>query len=266
MLAELEAGLPRVAETRPGNSGFRARLPARSRRSEKAMDLNVFRKPGHAKFSGSLGLWLSEDTLRRLSRKRVPAAWWWLPPVIWPDGAEEIINLVGLARKKGARIFVLNAPWQITFFKDPQKLYLWAGPFCNLTNALALKALKSLGFSGAIVSPELGRNGYLQLARQRPFALGMVVSGNWPLCVSRTKAQALNINEPFTSPRGEAAWLARYGRDYWMFPNWRLDLLAHQNELKKAGYSLFVHLNEPMPKKVKLKRRPGLWNWNLDLK
>jgi putative protease len=123
-----------------------------------------------------------------------------------------------------------------------------------------------MGLAGAIVSPELGRDGYLQLASQRPLALGIIISGNWPLCVSRAKAQDLNIDEPFTSPRGEQAWLTRYGRDYWLFPNWKLDLLVHKPELQNAGYSLFVHLNEPLPKTVKLKRRPGLWNWNLNLR
>jgi putative protease len=266
MLAELEAGLPKSAEIPAGDPGFRARLPAKSRRKEKFAELNVFRRFSHAKSTGYFGLWLSADSLAKMPRKRVPAVWWWLPPVVWPDEADDVIELVELACKKGARTFVLNAPWQVTFFKESQKLNLWAGPFCNLANALALNTAKSLGFAGAIVSPELGREGYLQLARQRPFALGIIISGNWPLCVSRTKAQALEINEPFTSPRGEAAWLAQHGSGYWLYPNWKLDLLAHQNELQKAGYSLFVHLNEPLPKKVKLKRRPGLWNWDLSLR
>ena len=266
MLAELEAGLPDMAETSSGDSGFRARLPAKSRRRDKIMELSVYRRPGHSKSLGYPGIWLSADVLKQTPRKRIPAVWWWLPPVVWPDEAEDVISLVGLALKKGARIFVLNAPWQITFFKEPRKLKLWAGPFCNLANALALNALKPLGFSGAVVSPELGRQGYLQLARHRPFPLGMVISGNWPLCVSRTKAPTLKLNTPFTSPRGEAAWLAQHDGNFWMFPNWKLDLLAHRNELQKAGYSLFVHLNEPLPKKMKLKRRPGLWNWDISLR
>ncbi len=29
---------------------------------------------------------------------------------------------------------------------------------------------------------------------------------------------------------------------------------------------MFVHLAEPVPSKVKMKKRPGLWNWNLKLK
>jgi putative protease len=266
MLAELQADLRGPIETRSGDSGFRARLPAKSRRREKFMELNVFRRSSRSKSSGQFGLWLSDDTLSQLQVKRIPSVWWWLPPVVWPDEADDVIALVGLALKQGARTFVLNAPWQITFFKDRKKLNLWAGPFCNLANALALKTAKSLGLVGVIVTPELGREGYLQLARQRPLALGIVLSGNWPLCVSRTKAQALKINEPFNSPRGEAAWLTRHGRDYWMYPNWKLDLVTHKKTLQQAGYSLFVHLNEPVPKKVKMKRRPGLWNWDLDLR
>ena len=265
MLDKLEADLPVAVETFGGDSGFRARLPAKLRRREKITELNVFRRYSHANSSGQLGLWLSEDTLSQLPRKRIPSVWWWLPPVVWPDEADGVIALVGLACKKGAHAFVLNAPWQITFFKNRKQLKLWAGPFCNLTNALALDAAKSLGLAGVIVSPELGREDYLQLARQRPLALGIVLSGNWPLCVSRTKAQALKINEPFNSPRGETAWLTRHASDYWMYPNWKLDLLAHKEILRETGYSMFVHLNEPLPKKLKLKRRPGLWNWDLSL-
>jgi putative protease len=67
------------------------------------------------------------------------------------------------------------------------------------------------------------------------------------------------------SPKGEEAWVRKYGSDYWVYPNWILDIRAQQETLEKAGYSMFVHLAEPLPKGVKLKKRPGLWNWNLDL-
>jgi putative protease len=266
MLSGLEAGLSKPDETPSRATPFRVRLPAKTRRKENAGELQVYRwlpKPTRA---GRFGVWLSAETVKHLSRDRMPAIWWWLPPVVWPDEADEVNALVDLAWKKGARNFVLNALWQVIFFGDRNRSRLWAGPFCNLANALALKTAKSMGLAGAIVSPELGRDGYLQLASQRPLALGIIISGNWPLCVSRAKAQDLNIDEPFTSPRGEQAWLTRYGRDYWLFPNWKLDLLVHKPELQNAGYSLFVHLNEPLPKTVKLKRRPGLWNWNLNLR
>ena len=75
----------------------------------------------------------------------------------------------------------------------------------------------------------------------------------------------MKTGRSFTSPKGEQAWVRQYGSDYWMFPNWELDIRVKQDLLQKAGYSLFVHLIEPLPKGVKLKKRPGLWNWNLNL-
>jgi putative protease len=50
-----------------------------------------------------------------------------------------------------------------------------------------------------------------------------------------------------------------------VYPNWKLDLRSHQKALERAGYKLFVYLIEPIPKDVKLKKRPGLWNWELEL-
>jgi putative protease len=96
--------------------------------------------------------------------------------------------------------------------------------------------------------------------------LGLIISGNWPLCVARTKSSQLQLHEPFSSPKGEQAWITQYGTDFWIFPNWKLDLREHKHELREAGYSLFVHLTEPVPRAVKLKKRPGRWNWDLDLK
>jgi putative protease len=65
---------------------------------------------------------------------------------------------------------------------------------------------------------------------------------------------------------GEQAWATRHGSDYWIYPNWKLDLRAHKNELRKAGYALFIDLIEPLPKGVKMKRRKGLWNWDINLR
>jgi putative protease len=57
----------------------------------------------------------------------------------------------------------------------------------------------------------------------------------------------------------------RLDGNYWVFPNWKLDLSPKRAALKRAGYRLFVRLTEPVPKAVKLKNRPGLWNWDLGL-
>jgi putative protease len=128
---------------------------------------------------------------------------------------------------------------------------------------LAIKELQSLNISGVIVSPELDRRDYLNLPGQSALPLGLVLYGNWPLCTSRTIAQQVNVNEPLASPRGEVAWAAKNDGDYWIFPNWRIDLRAKRKLLMQAGYRCFVHLMEPVPKKVAMKKRPGLWNWDV---
>ena len=202
-----------------------------------------------------------------LDRRLRPAdrIWWWLPPVIWPRKEDHWQRQVDLVLKAGGCNFVLNAPWQMAFFKSTRRLQLWAGPFCNLANPLAVKVLAGLGFSGAIVSPELGRGDYLLLARHSPLPLGMVISGHWPLCVTRLQTQSGSKAAPFVSPRGEEAWEQNHGENNWIFPNWPLNLRDHRETLVNAGYRLLVHLSEPVPAYVKLKPRPGLWNWDLDL-
>jgi putative protease len=44
-----------------------------------------------------------------------------------------------------------------------------------------------------------------------------------------------------------------------------IDLRAQKRILEKSGYRLFIHLKEPIPRQVQLKKRPGLWNWNIGL-
>jgi len=211
------------------------------------------------------GVWLSSDTPRIFAGDR-RRSWYWLPPVIWPDDQAKMHSLVDDALKKGCRNFVLNSPWQRVFFSKGKSLNLWAGPFCNISNELAIEQLAGMRFSGVIVSPELGQSDYEALPSKSPLPLGIIMSGNWPLCVSRILADDLKTACLFASPKGEHAWVRRYGSDFWVFPNWQVDLTSKTDELKKAGYKMLVHLSEPLPKKVKLKERPGLWNWKIGLK
>jgi putative protease len=192
--------------------------------------------------------------------------WWWLPPVIWPETETAIASQVNLACEKGGHNFVLNTPWQLSLFPKSKKLNLWAGPFCNLANPLAISTAASLGFNGAFVSPELGRDDLLDLPRQSPLPLGIVIAGNWPLCVSRVIAQELKPDKTFASPKGEQTWITKYDNDFWVYPNWQLDLLDQKKSLLKAGYVFLAELIEPLPIKIKLKKRPGLWNWNTKLR
>ena len=265
MLTVLEGELNKIPRPRVDASNFRARLPQRSGKRSLAFELEVYQKIGNKKLRGRTGIWLPIKNPVGIPRSLVSKLWWWLPPVIWPEDETKIKGVVDFVLKKGGRNFVLNTPWQIALFTRAKSLNLWAGPFCNIANPLAVDSLVSLGFNGVIVSPELGREDCLLLPKYSPLPVGIVTAGNWPLCVSRTLAENMKTGRSFTSPKGEQAWVRQYGSDYWMFPNWELDIRVKQDLLQKAGYSLFVHLIEPLPKGVKLKKRPGLWNWNLNL-
>ena len=212
------------------------------------------------------GIWLSEIAVANMGKSAAGNLWVWLPPVICPDDEARVAGMLRQSLERGARRFVLNAPWQMALFNRPQGLTLWAGPFCNAANALCLETLRTLGFGGAFVSPELGEADLLTLCRQSPLPLGIVLSGSWPLCVSRTLADGVKLRVPFDSPRGEQAWVEQHGPDYWIFPNWKLDLTDKRVLLKKAGLHLFAHLDEPVPPSVTIKQRPGLWNWSIGLK
>jgi putative protease len=265
MLSGIEKELNKIPALKIPPATFNVKLPKKSKNKATVSDLYVFRTLDKTKFRGLTGLWLGPHGENKIPKSPGSRLWWWLPPVIWPESEMNFKELVSHVLKKGARNFVLNAPWQLAFFSMPKKLNLWAGPFCNITNPLAVKTLASLGVKGAIVSPELGRKDYLMLPKHSPIPLGIVISGSWPLCVSRIISENLDTQKPLVSPKDEASWVQKFESDYWVYPNWKLDISAKKNQLEKAGYRLFVHLVEPIPKEVTLKKRPGLWNWDLDL-
>lgn len=241
------------------------RFPGKRKKQKIVGELTVFRRLARRAGQAPVGHWLGPEALAGKHRGRASDVYWWLPPVIWPAEEAALGELVDGARQAGGRHFVLNAPWQTVFFRTPARLDVWAGPFCNLTNPLALNALADLGFSGAIVSPELGRADVLSLPARSQLPLGIVLSGHWPLCVARGAGNP-DPDRVVVSPRGEQAWVHRHGANDWIFPNWKLDLTDRKNTLTRAGYQLFIHLEEPVPRGLSLKRRPGLWNWEVGLK
>jgi putative protease len=266
-LADLEKALPDPPDANTSAPSAAVRLPKPWRtKAEPALDMTVRRAAARKTAKGAQGIWVSARSVEQTPAKTIGAFWWWLPPVIWPAVEAETLALIERLVKGGARRFVLNAPWQAGLFAHPAKLTLWAGPFCNLANPLALDRLQQAGFAGAFVSPELGRESFLELPKLSPLPLGMVLTGFWPLALSRVLSDAVDPGQPFTSPRGEQAWVQRREDTFWVFPNWRLDLSGQRRLLEKAGYRWFAHLEEPLPKTVKLKNRPGMWNWKVGLK
>jgi len=246
-------------------SSFRAKLPVPVRLPVKITELAVRRHPVRRTGQGQTGCWLGPEALHKTPAAMLPRLWWWLPPVVFPNEETETRTLIRSACERGAKTFVLNAPWQASLFAPVSGLSLWAGPFCNLANPLALESVAQLGFAGAVVSPELSASDYLKLPQRSPLPLGVVISGNWPLCVARAVVGELGLEMPFRSPKGEHAWAVKYGALYWIYPNWRLDWLDQKDLLRRAGYRLFIHLVEPVPRLIQMKDRPGGWNWRIGL-
>jgi U32 family peptidase len=266
-MSALEIQLPQVHTELP-ISRFHAILPRNRLIRTKAVDQRVYRITREmGKAHEETGIWLSRETFQAVSVTQgfCQRVWWWLPPVLWPVDEADFKSLIEQLLQKGARQFVLNAPWQIAFYQNPRKLSLWAGPFCNLSNPLSIHEIKSYGFSGAIVSPELGQKDYLSLPGQSPLPLGIVLSANWPLSISRILSDHLKPDTLFQSPKGEMAWASLSDSNYWVYPNWMLDLTSYRKDLEQAGFQRFIHLTEPVPPSIRMKDRPGNWNWRISL-
>ncbi len=264
-LAELESALTHFDSPEISDSQFQVHLPRPCQSSPGSTDLQVTRLPRKKSSRQETGIWLSEESMDRATSSQMPANWWWLPPVVWPDEEDVWRDRITAVRNRGAHRFVLNMPWQITWFRDADALDLWAGPFCNIANPLALQTLLEMGFTGAVVSPELGQEDYLKLPAHSPLPLGIVLTGNWPLCITRSMTESVSPEKTFVSPRGEVGWMVQHGGDRWLYPNWPLDLTPFREPVVQAGYTLLIQLSEPFPAGVHAKNRPGLWNWRLDL-
>ncbi len=263
LLQELNKQLSTV-KIRSGASIFSYhKKPGLSKKASKALHLEVFRYAPKRK--ESVGLHLSLETQRNRIFGPVKTGWYFLPPVIWPGEEENWQKIIAGLIQKGARNFVLGSPWQAGLFKNPEILNIWAGPYANIANPAALAVLKEMGFNGAVLSPELSGEDLLSLASNACIHTGLVIRGLWPVCISRTFAKEAKPFLPFISPKKETFWAAKRDESFFIFPNWEINLTGFESELRQAGFSLFLHLKEPVPKKISLKDRPGLWNWEKGL-
>ena len=261
-LEEELSGIDRI-DIRPGTS----RLPQKTFPPQKKPPVMLTLSRGKTSKPGDrslAGVWISSHGYRT---KPSPKNWLWLDPLLFPGEEQQCVRYVETAVKKGAKNFVINAIWQLALFRrfENKKLNIWTGPFCNLSNSAAINLLADHGISGVIVSPELGQDTFMSLPAKSRLPLGVVLQGNWPLGISRIISDDLKLDKAFQSPMGEIAWISKRNQNYYIFPNWPLDLRSKQDLLTKAGYQLFVQISETIPKGIKMKKRQGLWNWNLKL-
>jgi len=262
-IAKLAGQLPDIGH--PPESGFSPKLPRHARKPGRARRMDVISDVTRTRGKGRTGLWLTLERMHQVTVSMARNCWFWLPPSIWPDEEGQWLEGLRELTGKGARRFILGAPWQRDLFPDLKDLRLWAGPFCNTANPLAVDELRRMGLSGVIVSPELSRGDYLRLPRNSPLPLGVVTRGLWPCCVSRTAHEEVKTGRKLQSPKGEIFWLTKRGQNRYVYPNVELDLSDRENELEEAGYSLFVHLESGLPQKVPRAGRRSTFNWDLEL-
>lgn len=269
-IAQLEAEFGRISEMYDPIA-FKEMPPVMPRptgapkgKKGAAREVKVYRQSPKF-FKGAPALWLSRQNLDLLDPAYYNRVWWWLPPVIWPaDEATWQGMLNEVLQHKAAR-FMLNAVWQKALFNDDARLQLWAGPFCNVGSVSQLRTLEKLGFAGVVPAPELDNASLLALPKLSPLPLGVMTGGSWPLAISRIIADDVQLNAPLTSPKQEIFWATENDGNYWLFPSWKLDLSTHAIALNSAGYNYFFQLEEPVPKGLEMKKRPGVWNWEVGL-
>ena len=265
MMSELEGDIKKLPVSELPVLEFTEQLPKKYNDKPTVYEVYVYRDSGKTDKGKKRGLWLDAEDPDGMKKIGDNSSWWWLSPIIWPDEEKRFRKCIDTAVEKGSRNFVLNAPWQTALFDTLKGLNIWAGPFCNISNVLAVSVLKLLGFSGVIVSPELGHDDYMLFVKKSPLPLGIVISGNWPFTVSRILSDQVKQDCAFISPKGEQAWVKEYGSNFWVYPNWKIDLTDKKEGLQKAGYSMFVHLVEPLPEGIEMKTRKGIWNWEINL-
>lgn len=83
--------------------------------------------------------------------------------------------------------------------------------------------------------------------------------------LTRHKAEPLKSRDAFSSPKGESFWMRRYGQNMWLYPAWPLDITARRPELERAGYGMFIHMDEHPPQSLARPDRPGEFNWNVGI-
>lgn len=269
IIAELKNALHKFPETKISSPKVKVHLPERTVNqsipdiyvSTSIQGESVTCLAKHA----IKGIWVNPRAVRQF-QNRASRQFFWLPPVLWPENEDEFADAIHKLVRAGAERFVCNSPWQIGLFSHKKNLQLIAGPFCNISNPLAIEVLKKMGFQAAFASPELSGRDLVQLPRHSPLPLGIIIGGYWPVGISRFGLNGVDVNQAFSSPKGESFWARNYGGNVWLYPGWTLNLCEKKASLATAGYSFFAWLDEKPPSRLPLAPRPGLFNWNNELK
>ncbi|PIE75255.1 MAG: peptidase U32 [Deltaproteobacteria bacterium] len=246
-------------------------LPSFFRKKRKFRISDTFVKRAHdlKAVNSSQGIWIDDKFFNIVKNKKIffeKSRWFWLPPYIWPDEEKKYMEAVKLIIDMGGRNFVVNNLWHAGIIKNLKKLNVWAGPFCNIANSMAVSVFAEKGFSGAFISPELCRDDILSLPKYCELPLGLVIKGYFPFAVSAVMNEDINMDKLFTSPKKEAGFVKKHDSLYWVYPAWELDLSEYKGLFKKAGYSVFVQMHENVPADVfKTLRKTSSWNFNLKL-
>ena len=232
---------------------------------QKCISLHIFKELDKRNFNFSFtksGVWVELDSDENLLKK---FSWYWLPPVIWPEEEKKWIDKIKRILSKGGKNFILNSLWHISLFEDEdiEKLNLWAGPYCNITNPLESEIVKELGFKGLIPSFELSKEDYLEFPKKSIIDVGIVIYGTFPFSISRILFDKTMLKKTIISPKGEPFWIEKINSNYYLYPGWRYDIRKKQKELKKIGYSLFIYLHKKVPKGVKKIDREFEFNWDI---
>ncbi|WP_027722554.1 peptidase U32 family protein [Maridesulfovibrio zosterae] len=264
-LKQLDSKLSKIKVAEKTASNLQVELPHPIRKPERVAYHTLQRNPPKGKTKFGTDVWLSMNALKRTPRPAVSKIWWHLPPVIWPNEEKDIQKIIDICLSGGGRDFVLNSPWQKVMFPEDDRLRFHAGPFCNVSNPLTVAELADMGFASAYVSPELAREDFLALPAASPLPLGVVLSGMWPLGISRIIADETELMSPMYSQKKEVCWARQYGQSYWIYPGWPLDFSAERKVLENAGYSMFLDIQEPLPKSVPEPTRTSNFNWDLTL-
>jgi len=266
LIKGLEKELDFFPAPKPRESTFTPKWPKTASRAKvRPENLTLFRQIPRGKIHGKVAFWLEKPTIGKVPRASVTRSQWWLPPVIWPDEDKRYRSLIKEAVKKGAREFVINAPWQTAYFTDRKNVRLIAGPYCNASNRLSLKVLNDLGCSSAIISPELPEEDVYAVSQNPPIPLGVVIKGLWPFGIARFLSEEVRFEEPIKSPMHEVAFVKKFGQNNWIFPGWELDMNEEFKKLERMGYRSFITIKEEWPRSVPRPKRTSTFNWKLKL-